>query len=45
MRENDVKNKVYSTMRRGFRKVNKFIINVKRKRDSRGSASHKLLKD
>lgn len=32
-------------MRRGFRKVNKFITNVKRRRNFKGSASHKLLKE
>jgi hypothetical protein len=45
LKENDVKNKVYSAMRRGFRKVNKFIANVKRKRNAGSSSSHKLLKE
>jgi hypothetical protein len=32
-------------MRRGFRKVNKFIANILRRRQPGGSASHKLLKE
>jgi len=42
--DNSVKNKFYSTIRKGFRKLNKFITNIKRKKIENQIYYHKLLK-
>ena len=42
--DNHVKNKFYSTLRKGFRKMNKYITNVRRKIYNSEIAVNKLLK-
>lgn len=42
--DNCIKNKFYSTIRRGFRKINKYITNIKRRQSSAHLSCNKLLK-
>lgn len=42
--ENSVKNKFYSTLRKGLRKINKYISKIRRKTHKKDIANNKLLK-
>lgn len=42
--ENSVKNKFYSTLRKGLRKINKYIGNIRRKTHKKDLSNNKLLK-
>ncbi len=42
--DNSVKNKFYSTIRRGFRKLNKYITQIKRRRSASHLSCNKLIK-
>lgn len=44
LKDNDIKNKFYSTIRRGYRKLNKYITNIKRKQTTSLHSSAKLIK-
>ena len=41
--DSSVKNKFYSTLRKGLRKINKFITNIKKKRDPQRFKAMKTL--
>ncbi len=42
--ENSVKNKFYSTLRKGLRKMNKYIGNIRRKSHKQDLSNNKVLK-
>jgi len=42
--QNSLKNKFYSTLRKGFRKINKYIANIKRKASTTDLNVIKLIK-
>lgn len=43
--QNAIKNKFYSTLRRGHRKINSYITNVKRRVDPAGNRAFKTIHD